>query len=90
MIEEEIDDDGGLAWEDMETLISAAKTKVGPVALKTWNDEHQCWVGIITMALVNKDGEEQLLMLDFGSAETQVEIDDWADEAMFMKRWEKD
>jgi len=59
-------------------------SKIGPVGMKDWNDEQQCWIGTI----VEADEEAcEITVLDVGSAATQVEIDDWIRRALKERRW---
>jgi hypothetical protein len=56
------------------------------VGMKHWNDEKQCWDGVVCQAR-RKDGKEFVLVYDVGSAETQVEIDDFLRHSIATEPW---
>ena len=56
------------------------------IGMKNWDDEKQCWIGVICQVMV-VDGKESVHVYDVERAETQVEIDDWIKEAIATKPW---
>lgn len=59
------------------------------VAMKDWQDARQQWVVVICQVFENPDGRQGIVIYDVGSAETQVEADDWARETIAAKPWER-
>lgn len=70
---------------DVKQNLSKAEPLAGIVAMKDWNDQKQCWIGTVCQAFRYAVGTEGILVYDVGSAETQVEIDDWAKDSMTRK-----
>lgn len=75
---------------ELAAKIAGAEPLTGVVAMKDWNDEKQCWIGTVCQAFRYPDGTEGIVVYDVGSAETQVEIDDWARHSIRTKPWETD
>jgi len=59
------------------------------VAVKRWDDAKQAWLGVICQCFRDSEGREGIVVYDVGMADTQVEIDDWCEEALRTKPWEK-
>ncbi len=74
---------------DLSSKLEGAEPLTGIVAMKYWNDTKQRWIGTVCQAFRYKDGAEGIVVYDVGSAETQVEIDDWARRSMAEKPWER-
>lgn len=73
---------------DLAAKMAGAEPLTPIVAMKDWNDEKQRWIGTICQAFRYPDGTEGIVVYDVESAETQVEIDDWARESMRDKPWD--
>jgi hypothetical protein len=68
-----------------EALVSVSEL----VGMKNWDDEKQCWIGVICQIVQGADGKESIHVFDVERADTQVEIDDWIVGAIKTKPWEK-
>lgn len=67
----------------------AAEPVTPIVCMKKWLDDKQRWMGVVCQAVKNPNGEEGIIVYDVNTAETQVEIDDWADDSIATKPWER-
>ncbi len=59
------------------------------LGIKNWDDKKQCWIGVVCRIEVDDKGEEGIVVADVGSAQTQVEIDDWIGKSLAEKPWER-
>jgi hypothetical protein len=59
------------------------------VAMKNWDDEKQKWLGVICQVRRDENGKEFIQIYDVKSADTQVEIDDWARNSIATEPWNK-
>lgn len=75
--------DGGLVSSEIK---GTARSEV--VGMKNWSDEKQRWHGVICQVRVDGDGEEFVQVYDVGSAETQVEIEDWLRDSIATRPWD--
>jgi len=55
--------------------------------MKNWNDAKQRWDGVICQVRRDDAGKEFIQIYDVGTAETQVEIDDWIKETLILRPW---
>lgn len=73
---------------ELAAKMVGAEPLTGIVAMKDWDDGKQRWIGTVCQAFRYPDGTEGIVVYDVGSAETQVEIDDWARHSIKTRPWE--
>lgn len=60
------------------------------IGVKNWNDEKQCWIGVICQVMKDSAGKEIIVVMDIETAGTQVEIDDAIRRSLETRPWEKE
>lgn len=79
-----------LGDDEIKEITDQGEALTGVICMKNWDDEKQCWVGIVCQAFRALDGKEGIVVYDVGTADTQVEIDDWGVNSIATRPWEKE
>jgi hypothetical protein len=58
------------------------------VGVKNWDAERQCWIGAVCQVAREDDGSENVCLLDFECADSEIAIDDWITQSIATRPWE--